>query len=462
MIDESVFDYDVCVVGGGPSGVICAYAIAKAGYTCIILDKKPRDLIGDKNCGDALDGLHVDIIHEKLGIEPPSLKKGEARELINIISIAAGRLENKLSAETPGYLVNRLVYGQRLLNDAETVGVEIRPDSTVRNVIVENDQIVGVGYFHKNGKQHEVRAKITIDASGIIGIIRKNIPTELKNGINYDFLENDVIKTYREIIKLKGDKDHPYREEIILYYPPGIKPPGYIWIFSEGPKMLNIGITWVKSDPYPEGKTMKKLFHDYLDPYLPPDSYEIIHKGGGNIPMRPNFDSMVFNGAMLVGDAAGTVDPTTFEGHGPALESGRLAGKTAILALKVNSFKVADLWQYNIDFMRYPGVMHAQSHIAAKMIRDIDINGLKFLLERRIIDETMLRNLFQEKDTEIPNSVLFKKFLKAFPRWPMMRKLWKYMTLIDKAEEIYEEFPHKPEDLKVWRTKRNKVLKLSY
>ena len=54
-----MYDYDVCVVGGGPSGVITAYSVAKAGYKCIILDKKPRDLIGDKNCGDALDGLYT-------------------------------------------------------------------------------------------------------------------------------------------------------------------------------------------------------------------------------------------------------------------------------------------------------------------------------------------------------------------------------------------------------------------
>lgn len=457
-----MFDFDVCVVGGGPSGVIAAYSIAKAGYKCIILDKKPRELIGDKNCGDALDGLHVDLLKENLGIEPPSLEAGEVRDLIKTITIAAGRLENKLSAETPGYLVNRLVYGQRLLNDAEKVGCEIRPDSSVRDVILEDNQIVGVVYFDKAGQKHQIRAKITIDASGIMGVVRKWIPESLKQGINYNFDDDVVIKTYREIIKLKSEEDHQYREEIVLYYPPGIRPPGYIWIFSEGPNMLNIGITWVKSDPYPDDKTMKKLYHDYLDPYLPPESYDVIHKGGGNIPMRPNFDSLVFNGAMLVGDAAGVVDPTTFEGHGPALESGRLAGEAAISALKSDSFTLNDLWQYNVEFMKYPGGMHTQSYVAAKMIRDIDVDGLNFLLERGIIDEDMLRNLFQEKDTEIPNSLLFKKFLKAFPRWPMMFKLWRYMILIDKTEEVYEEYPADPRELDNWRRKRNKVLKMSF
>ena len=338
----AMFDYDVCVVGGGPAGVISAYAIAKAGFSCVILDKKPRDLIGDKNCGDALDGLHTDILMDKLGIKPPSLETGEARDLIKTITIAAGSLENKLSAETPGYLVNRLVYGQRLLQDAENVGVTIIANAAVRNVILEEDQIVGVEYFDKSGSKQSLRSKITIDASGIIGIVRKAIPDALKDGMKYEFDDDVVVKTYREIIRFKDGTDHNFREEIVLYYPPGIKPPGYVWIFSEGQNMLNIGITWVKSDPYPNGKTMKKLYHDYLDEHFSPDTYEIIHKGGGNIPMRPNFDSMVFNGAMLVGDAAGAVDPTTFEGHGPALESGRLAAETAITALRKDSFRKED------------------------------------------------------------------------------------------------------------------------
>ncbi|MHA2098576.1 MAG: NAD(P)/FAD-dependent oxidoreductase [Candidatus Kariarchaeaceae archaeon] len=457
-----MYDYDVCIVGGGPSGVICGYAIAKAGYKCIILDKKPRELIGDKNCGDALDALHVQILSQELDIEPPSIERGEARDLINTITIAAGSISNKLSAQTLGYLVNRLVYGQRLLNDAEKVGAEILPEVSVRNVIIEDNHVVGVEYFDKGGNSHRIRSKITVDASGIIGVVRKSIPDELKNGINYNFNDDVIIKTYREIIKLKSKEDHQYREEIVLCYPDGIKPPGYIWIFSEGPKMLNIGITWVKSDPYPNGKTMKKLYHDHLDKYFPPDSYEVVHKGGGNIPMRPNFDSLVFNGAMLVGDAAGTVDPTTFEGHGPALESGRLAAEAAISALTTNSFTIDDLWQYNTKFMKYPGGMHAQSHIAANMIRDIDVSGLNFLLKRKIITEDMLRNLFQEKDAEIPNSELFKKFLKAFPRWGMMVKLWKYMTLIEKAEEVYEKYPEASPGLQKWRNMRNNTLKMNY
>ncbi|MCH8908092.1 MAG: FAD-binding protein, partial [Candidatus Heimdallarchaeota archaeon] len=126
----------------------------------------------------------------------------------------------------------RLVYGQTLLKQAEEKGVKILPNSTVRDIIIEGDQIVGVSYYDKDRNQEELRAKITIDASGYIGIIRKLIPNNLKNGIDYTWGTEDVVATYREIIELKTKNDHPYREEIIIIYHEMIRPPGYVWIFS--------------------------------------------------------------------------------------------------------------------------------------------------------------------------------------------------------------------------------------
>ncbi|MCH8906190.1 MAG: FAD-binding protein [Candidatus Heimdallarchaeota archaeon] len=55
MLSENEFDYDLIIVGGGPAGVSCAITVAKHGYSVVIIDKKSRDIIGDKTCGDAID-----------------------------------------------------------------------------------------------------------------------------------------------------------------------------------------------------------------------------------------------------------------------------------------------------------------------------------------------------------------------------------------------------------------------
>ena len=69
--------HDVLIIGGGPAGVIAGIGIAKEGYDVVIIDKKERGNIGKKNCGDALDTKHTNILFEELGIELPNLNNGE-------------------------------------------------------------------------------------------------------------------------------------------------------------------------------------------------------------------------------------------------------------------------------------------------------------------------------------------------------------------------------------------------
>ncbi len=455
----SEFDFDVCVVGGGPSGIITAIQLGRAGYSCVILDKKPRDEIGHKNCGDALDAKHVAIISNHMSIAAPSLEFGDARDIITKVTIAANGLKNKITASSPGYQVDRLKYGQRLLDIAVENNVKILDRSTMRGLVVEGDQITGVRYLDSENNNQQIRAKITVDASGIIGSVRKEIPDELKNGVDYHLDKIYTIKSYREIIELKGT-DHEFAEEIVLIYDERIPPPGYIWIFSEGPSKLNIGITWVKTDPYPDGKTLKSLYHELLDPYFDPSTYKVLYAGGGTIPMRPNFDSLVFNGAVLVGDAAAVVDPTTFEGHGPALESGRLAAKAIISALEKDSYKTKDLWSYNKDFMNYPGGMHGQSFVAAKFLRSFGVKNIEFLLKRQIINEDELREVFQNPDAKVGKLWIIKKVLQLFPRWDLLFKLRPFVNQIDAVAEIYSKYPVSPDGLNDWIVQRDRILKI--
>ncbi len=450
-------NYDVAVVGGGPSGVICALSVARAGFKVAILDKKPHELIGNKNCGDALDYKHVNILKDKLDIDPPNLENGEARDLIEKVTIAANGIENKLSAySNPGYIVNRHKYGQRLLKLAINAGVTIIDNANVRDVIIENKTVSGVIYYDHEG-EHKLRAKITVDASGFIATIRKKIPDDMRGGFDYSLPDKYIIRSYREIIELPNP--HNFRKEIILIYDKHIPAPGYIWIFSEGERLLNIGITWRKDDPYPQNKSLKDLYHELLDPYFP-DGYKVLYHGGGNIPMRPNFDSLVFNGAVLVGDAAAVVDPTTFEGHGPALESGRLAAIAIIEALQKNDYSRESLWKYNKLVMNYPGGMHAQSYMASNFLREMGVNNLEFLLARKIITEKELIDIFQDPEASLKFSSKLKMMFRSFPRWDLLFKMYKLTKKIEHIGEIYANYPDNADDISAWINKRDSVLML--
>ncbi len=63
-------------------------------------------------------------------------------------------------------------------------GVKIWDQCTVRGIIIENKYIKGVNYFNQDGERKTILAKITIDASGFIGVMRKDIPKSMSNGVN--------------------------------------------------------------------------------------------------------------------------------------------------------------------------------------------------------------------------------------------------------------------------------------
>jgi geranylgeranyl reductase family protein len=448
---------DVIVVGGGPAGVLSAIVIAREGYKVTILDKKKRHLIGNKNCGEALDRPAPTIIKEELNIEFP--KGEEMPSKIAHLAFAAGEFTNMLKANTPAFITDRLIYGQRLIHEAEKNDVNIIAEAKVRELIIEGDQIKGVRY-NQNSNQIELKSKIVIDASGFIAIVRKLLPAEMKKDIQYEVPDYHIVSTYREIVEL--EVEHEFQEEIVLWYLEQIPPPGYAWIFTSGPKKLNIGITWPKNIPYPSGKSLKEIYHDILDPIVRPSSYKVINSGGGQIPIRPPFDSLVFNGVILVGDAGCFVDPTTAEGHGPALISGFKAGKAVINALKNKSYRIDDLWQYNMEVMQYPGVTHTMSFHARKYVEQIGSQGFSILLKRKIISEEDLRYIFEKQEFSFSIRKKIQKLILIFPHYNLLMKLIKTLDLIEKTRNVYLQYPDNPRDLKSWRKLRNETLKVDF
>ncbi len=57
-------DYDVIIAGAGTGGATTAYTLAKRGHSVLLIDRKERDGIGEKTCGDALGSHHINELRE--------------------------------------------------------------------------------------------------------------------------------------------------------------------------------------------------------------------------------------------------------------------------------------------------------------------------------------------------------------------------------------------------------------
>ncbi len=445
--------FDVIIAGSGPAGVSAAITTAKAGLQVAVLDKKAKDQIGNKTCGDALDRRSPMLLHEKLGISMPH--SDEVNDIIKRMVIIGEDEDSKVVLDAPGFVVDRHVYGQRLLKEAEKAGAIIFPKTRARSAIIKDGKVSGVKTLATDGKEMVLEAPIVIDATGAVSVVRRSLPANFYPPLDKGFVKKFMVKTYREIIEL--EEDHPWREEIVLKYEEDIPSPGYIWFFSKGEKQLNAGTGWVPHEGIAH-LNVKEVYYEAMKKYYPPGSYKVIDASGGQIPVRPPLDTAVAPGFMAAGDAACHVEPATAEGHGPGLVAGYYAGMQAVRAVEERNTSVEALWDYNVNVMNAFGTKHAVGKLTAEFLEQIGSKGLQFFFDRGIITEEDLAFIFTDASHTMGMLDAIWRTIKAFPKYDLLLRLKRFMSQAKRVQAIYKEYPKTPEQLSVWQLKRNKVL----
>jgi flavin-dependent dehydrogenase len=251
--------------------------------------------------------------------------------------------------------------------------------------------------------------------------------------------------------------DHRWPEEIVLMYDNDYPAPGYFWIFSKGKGSLNAGIGWEKTQEL--GK-LKERFNEELHKHYSPDEYTVLKRGGGQIPFRPPFDSLVVNGGALAGDAACMVHPVTAEGHGPALDTGAHLGKSLISALDKNRRDRLAIWSYNEKVASHYGRKHAEAEIMKRFLSQVGADGLRYLIEKKIFQEDELNLIFSGGALEISLWEQIKRVFKLIPKPKIMLGIRVLLKLSDQTKKIYSQYPSSPDKLNEWREHRNTTLGL--
>jgi len=106
--------YDVVIVGAGPGGAIAAKTLDNSGLSVCLIDAKPRENIGEKVCGDAIEKEIFDFLHEKLNLDYPNKEVKNKVKGIKIFSPDKKTIF-KIETKNKGYLLDRLKFGQHLL-----------------------------------------------------------------------------------------------------------------------------------------------------------------------------------------------------------------------------------------------------------------------------------------------------------------------------------------------------------
>ena len=299
--------HDVAVVGAGPAGAWAAYLLASRGARVVLADPShPRE----KPCGGGVTGRALTLVQSALAVD--------RLPAVNIRTARFVDTATAASATVPldrGTLTGALVVASRAEFDGLIVAAAARAGATLVTARVTNIEIEHRGFRLDTADGKVERAASVIGADGANSLVRRRLARPFRRdqlSIATGFFARGI-SSDEIVLELVGD------------------PPGYIWSFPR-PDHLAIGIC-AAADAGPTAGALRARVAEWiritgiapgaeLEPYswpipsLSPRDFETLDVAG--------------HGWLLVGDAAGLVDPITREGIFFALQSAAFAAEILV------------------------------------------------------------------------------------------------------------------------------------
>jgi geranylgeranyl reductase family protein len=284
-------DQTIAIIGAGPAGSMLAYKLASSGRRIHFFDHRAP---WEKPCGGMLSAATIDA-NPELQHYPYPLRRCQ-----EMVHISPRNDRKRIPVELPNYVVSRCDLNRFLLGMAESSGAQLYQkkvlhiSQNIKQWVIEFD----------GGRQN---ADIIIGADGANSIVRKITVGK--------FPRAHLSLTCGYI--LKGLPDDQYISKFLDIE-------GYIWVYSRTDHAsAGIGASLGSIS----GRDLFKKLDDFLRKNY--SEFKIREKYAALIPTVSDenfFDrSCGGNNWLLIGDAAGHVDPVVGEGIHYAFESAKAA-----------------------------------------------------------------------------------------------------------------------------------------
>lgn len=329
--------HDVIIIGAGPGGSSTASFLAKREIDVLLLDRAtfPRD----KTCGDGLTPRCVAML-EEIGVLSEVEKYSHRINSARIFSPNGKFVEAKLKSHgkipdymlvSPRYLLDNTLCRQAIQHGANFAG------NTKVIDILQCDS--GVTVIAKQRRQEvHFEAKVAIIATGASLSLLK------KTGF-IETIPEPIIAARAYYEGVRGISDS------FDFHFDGVELPGYGWVFPLGEGRANIGLGYMPGDKNRAPKNIKKMLRDFVElpSFHPMLSSATPTSEFKSYPIRTDFSTLRTYHArtILVGEAAGLVNPLTGEGIDYALECGKIAAQHVESWLKNDDFSESRLAEYD-------------------------------------------------------------------------------------------------------------------
>lgn len=295
-------DFDVAVIGGGPSGATAARELAHVGARVLLVDRDDRI----KPCGGAIPPL---VLSEfDVPVTQLQTRVGGA----SIVSPSNRRVDMAIGDGFVG-MVDRETFDPFLRARAAEAGATLLR-GRFRSMERRADGAVVMTVEDRDRATRAISARLVIGADGANSTVRR-LAFPAGERPPYVFAYHEVVET--------PDREtafDPRRCEV--HYDSAVSPDFYGWVFPHGP-LVSVGV----------GSAAKGFDLRHATALLRAraglDGVATRRREGAPLPLRP-MRRWHAQGTLLIGDAAGCVAPASGEGIYYAMLSGRLAAEAGL------------------------------------------------------------------------------------------------------------------------------------
>jgi len=371
----------VVVVGGRVGGSTSSLFASKGGLDVLMIEKR-QEIGTPVQCAEATSYKTFKTLELK-----PSKKY--LRADINGADVHAPngkniRVEGSNFGFIQGCILERKIFDKELAIEAAKAGIDIMVKTNVKDLIIKDGSVCGV-VAKQFGKRFDIKADIVIAADGIESAIATRAGLKNPNQV-----ENIASCAQYEMVGI--DTDPNYMQ---VHFGEDVAPGGYLWIFPKGDGVANVGLGIRNS---------KETAYYYLNKFIEKFDATPVELNIGGVPLSGPIEKTFDSGLMVVGDAAGQVDPVNGEGIENTVRCARIAGEIAVEAIEKGDTsskylkKYEDLWRLKLE-KKFKNSFKYRKLI--DKLTDDDYNALAELLE--------------DKDLESIPKLSILKFLKNHP-----------------------------------------------
>lgn len=317
-------DAEVLVVGGGPAGAVTAALLACVGRDVLLIEKStsPRE----KPCGEYYSPGVVDTLRNVGALEAvlaeehawlTGMRVGTERAGF-VLTYPDGECERRALG------IQRRVLDRVLLDHARSCGVRVRENARALGVLVEHGRVVGLRVRRPGLKSGEkvLRSRFVVAADGRHSTVARSLGLDApvrwprRLGLATHYAGDGKLGRFGEMHVGEG---------------------AYCGLAPVGGGLVSVGLVGALGEK-PAGEPTERFFERKLTEL--PGAARALHSAKrvspvrGIGPLARRVRQVAGPGYLLVGDAAGFLDPFTGEGVSRALRGAELAAEAVGHALR--------------------------------------------------------------------------------------------------------------------------------